>query len=534
MRKFRNSNPAKQTRFHIPQRKRNVFYRWGAYLVSLAIAGTGFFLGKAKAEENQNKKLLGMYNCEIIDNGVDCLKSDPAAVKTCIIGFQWIKENIKPKISVCDNYDGDVIFSMDNLNRFDLTKLGQEEECTFHHSNKKFKLDCEDDKSFLKISGSRFGDHTLSFRWEVFLSKNDKPILRKIWLMCTFDSFCPNPNLRKAVFIRPCEGQLYKSFDTQETRIGGGTVGSVCDDLKKSGVTDVFISFKADDETNAPTCGTYGKLLYDSEYDDHEHGDFKGARDDGFDPIKALIDACKSKGMRVHAWFPVFSDREIIEDLGEEAGQKAVSIPVWYNPFSWWDVEYSSTFANPENPDVVEYELSLLREIVQKYRVNGINLDYIRYADAGDFSEGRHVVVISSAITDFVRKVREEFPEIELSADVRAGHLERLGVGQHVILTYLDIIMPMTYTKSFGFGDHREVKSRVIQLKLQHSDKILMPILRGWRVEQDNNGLLSDLKNDIEAAKESGSNGYGIFTYEALLFATGKRKLDRLKEKIGF
>src|SRR3989338_9999727 len=367
----------------------------------------------------------------------------------------------------------------------------------------------------------------------------------------------------RAVFIRPCEGQLYESFGFRKgppgfptnpagdkvvpglpgfrraTLVGGGSLKSVCEDLKESGVTDVFLPFKVDHEGKG--CGNYGELLYDSKnYPERVSPSFKQAIDNGFDPIGNLMTTCKStygqkpkKEIRFHAWFPVFRDPYAAEiqpqvamrnrDIFTPIGDFFSSLTGGGKPE---EVIQLREFAEPLNPQVVEYQLKILAEILgnrKRYPLVGINLDYIRYSDS---PEGYEVIVNADAVTDFVRQ---------------AGEGPRQGVGQNGILIYLDMIMPMEYTYFAGFEGDDEVKKRASMLKEQHPNKKLIPILRGWvcrgKLEscslfEEADDTIKSLKSSVAVVREIDANGWGLFTYESFLSETGITKLKELVKDI--
>ncbi len=339
----------------------------------------------------------------------------------------------------------------------------------------------------------------------------------------------------RAVFMRPClsdsdpskpgfKSGLYKSFPKKKgekpvTMVAGGTLNGVCQDLKGSGVTDVFLPFKVDDEAHS-NCGKEGELLYQSTlYPDRINETFKAAHAMGFDPIKAIMAACPK--LRYHAWVPIFKDPKIIEDLakqGIEARQYAKPFGV---DFDWLHIVYSVNSANPAISQVTEYELSLLREIVANYRVSGINLDYIRYTDEDapfSYSWIRQPIAISS----FVRTVREEFSKrrIVLSADIWAKkYRDSLGQDLDDIGSGLDIIMPMLYTKFMV--DSSEFRTNLSNLNSSYPKRVI-PILRGWPVPstQTPANLESDLNADIE--------------YESLLIGMHTTGLGKIRKDLNF
>lgn len=324
----------------------------------------------------------------------------------------------------------------------------------------------------------------------------------------------------KAVFIRPCEGDFYVSFPTEKggeakTKTADGTLAGSCKDLKAAGITDVFIPFKVDDEVNS-SCGKHGQLLYDStKHGDLRSDEVKRAHAVGFDPIKSLMNECS--GIRFHAWFPIFNDPEAAK-LQTQTAERTL----WSKVLDFFGSFFGKTpeakvsldgFAEPANAEVVKYELELLAEILGKYKVAGINLDYIRYSDQAP--SGYEVVKNPDAITNFVKTVRATYPKHTLSADVKAGEGPRIEVGQNGILPYLDVIMPMAYTDADL--PPADVTKYVSYLKAAYPSALVVPDLRGWEHGTTPEHFLASLKADIAAAKAGKADGYAIFTYEAAL-----------------
>ncbi len=348
----------------------------------------------------------------------------------------------------------------------------------------------------------------------------------------------PESAVRRGVFIRPCPDQLFTDSSFITTRVGGGTVASVCEDLRKSGVTDLFLGFKADHEGKG--CGTYGRLLYPSVV-------YPGSVSFvGKDPVKGLISSCS--GMKIHAWFPVFADRHAAMLAGQKAYYRRDlidgTIEAVKDFFRTDKFDYESPiFADPSNAQVVTYQLNLLTEIMQKYpSLSGINLDYIRYSDEASVevygdngsttTKSVSWIVDSQAVTDFVKNVRSHYPNMQLSADVLAGTVRRQGVGQDGILKYLDIVMPMEYTK-MGV-DSNQVTGLTADIGTGYPSGKVIVDLRGWAIKQDGPALIFDIGTDITSVKSAGANGFAIFTYESFLGDTGYKSLKSVKDKIDY
>jgi hypothetical protein len=356
----------------------------------------------------------------------------------------------------------------------------------------------------------------------------------------------------RAVFIRPCAGQLFTDNSFTVTRVGGGTIRSVCQDLRDSCVTDIFIGFKTDhegkckDEKGAPLM--VGVPLYprlkSNEPVGLPKGSYKQGPDLTKDPIKDIISECED--MNIHAWVPIFHDPHAIKILGgsKEAGLKASSGSY---------AEYSDSFADPENESVIEYQLKILEEIAKKYQIMGINLDYIRYSDElpGKDPKTKQQLfwsVKSDAINSFVQKAAQRLAgvnaSIVLSADVMASEGARIAYGQQGVPAAVDVIMPMSYSRFYTIStwlpgleenpelsrqaETAELKANLEVLKLANSERYLLPIMRGWIIKQTSEEFLSDLKADTSAAMEVTTTGYALFTYESLLSETGSDSLNQL------
>lgn len=113
--------------------------------------------------------------------------------------------------------------------------------------------------------------------------------------------------------------------------------------------------------------------------------------EEGLDPLAEFLSLARARGIRVHAWVNMF--------LGADSQTKrtARSDHLIYSRRNWFlrdrtgrsMLDYSSRelkaagvegmFLDPANPEVRAYNLKVIREILAKYSVDGIHLDYIRY-----------------------------------------------------------------------------------------------------------------------------------------------------------
>jgi hypothetical protein len=316
-------------------------------------------------------------------------------------------------------------------------------------------------------------------------------------------------------------------------------VEKVCEDLRQSCVSDIFLAFKSDFPGKG--CGEVGTPLFRTERETFER----------------LISSCF--GMNMHAWVPIFHDKYFIDNNGgpEKVGQRA-SI--------FGQASYSKEYADPENGIVVEYQLSLIQEILSTYDLTGLNLDFIRYSEEQPdkvriigFELTPNWEVKPSAIESFVARARERIvslrPDMVLSADVMPDTFSRDKVGQTRVPSLVDVVIPMSYsrfgTTTRGIGELKgdsgasrqletvEMRTNLELLKMSTPGRQIIPVLRGWGdgiypTNDYADDLIADLGEDIDICKNMSMDGFAIFTYEAALYQTSIPKLDELNGKIGY
>lgn len=109
----------------------------------------------------------------------------------------------------------------------------------------------------------------------------------------------------------------------------------------------------------------------------------------GWDPLKAAVKLAHERGMELHAWTWIFAaanqrHNEVMGQPKNYLGPVLSRHPDWAitnrdgDPFDYGR-DYKKAFYDPANPEVQQYLLSLLEEIVKNYDVDGVQFDYIRY-----------------------------------------------------------------------------------------------------------------------------------------------------------
>ncbi len=121
---------------------------------------------------------------------------------------------------------------------------------------------------------------------------------------------------------------------------------------------------------------TRGDVLYKSDIEPYNSiltG--KRGKDPGYDPLAFAVEECHKRGMECHAWMVTIplGGRKHVASLGKQSvtrRQPKICVP--------YKREY---FLNPGNPKTKEYLMSLVKEVVERYDVDGVHFDYLRYPE---------------------------------------------------------------------------------------------------------------------------------------------------------
>ena len=113
-----------------------------------------------------------------------------------------------------------------------------------------------------------------------------------------------------------------------------------------------------------------------------------------FDPLAYLLDAANGKGINIHAWVNVYflwSSKTLPKNEQHILHMQQQ----WLDTTEEWPVDVGKQlemvginnnneglFLSPNHPDVNEYLITVFRELITNYDIDGLHLDYIRYQDA--------------------------------------------------------------------------------------------------------------------------------------------------------
>ncbi len=103
----------------------------------------------------------------------------------------------------------------------------------------------------------------------------------------------------------------------------------------------------------------------------------KDDRVSGFDPLAFLLAEAKKNNLEIHAWVNalyVWSDK----DFPRSKKHIVNSHPEWLLSYKVENKKSNNLYLNPAIPAVREHVISVYLEIIKKYDVAGVHLDYIR------------------------------------------------------------------------------------------------------------------------------------------------------------
>lgn len=197
---------------------------------------------------------------------------------------------------------------------------------------------------------------------------------------------------------------------------------------------------------------------------------------ENFDVLQAMLDAARPLGLSVQAWLPQFHDQVAAQRDPTWAMRALVNGRL--QPYT--GASSTEYFVNPLLPAVQDYELALLREVVQRYAVDGVMLDWIRFddypMDLGSVTRAQYQALtgvdpatiafgVDSAerrrwnafrtdgLAQYVRRVRAVVPaRMALGVYILPPEFEEVGQDAARFADAVSSLAPMCYFRDWGFA----------------------------------------------------------------------------------
>jgi uncharacterized lipoprotein YddW (UPF0748 family) len=332
---------------------------------------------------------------------------------------------------------------------------------------------------------------------------------------------------------------------------------------------DQFINEAADANFNTVfvQVRTRGDAYYNSEIVTRSE-ELKG-QDPSFDPLAYAIEKGHAKGLEVHAWLNamvVWGEKAAPQNPNHVFNQhrewimrdskNRLAYPRKSDPGN--SVVEGPYFLEPGHPEVQDYLYSVYMEVVEKYDVDGIHFDFIRYparmgpntpgvgygevpvsrfkAETGldpeqyskEWDQWR-AKQITTIVSRIYKGTKERKSDVEVSASVLAAW--DLGLGR-VFQDYrkwmemgiLDFVMPMSYSKS----NATVWKDTTDALQVTDSGRVVVG-LGAWHFKNDPDGLAEQIK----LLRKEKVRGFVLFAQDTVSMAPSVNDyMQTLKELV--
>jgi len=335
----------------------------------------------------------------------------------------------------------------------------------------------------------------------------------------------------QAMPVRPVEARsVWLDRGTIITAHDARGMATLFDRLKASGINVVYF------ETN-----NAGFTMYPSQIATQNPDTI------GWDPLGVAVKEAHKRNMEIHAWMWVFNVGNAKHNpiINKEADYPGPVLST--HDFTWALAAQNGSFQPPKQheywldpslPESRQYCKDLICEVVKKYPVDGIQLDYIRYPFNGKGSEmgfdwlGRQrfeqdtglsldkldeetrsvwqawkIAQINGFVKDIATTLRTMKPGLRISAAVYAmPYRQRINLIQQewetwVANGWIDTLNPMTYTPTA-----KELQNMAGYVRESTGDKAL--VYPGLSIRQlDTAGLVEQL----DTARETGTLGTTMF-----------------------
>ena len=294
-----------------------------------------------------------------------------------------------------------------------------------------------------------------------------------------------------------------------------------------------------------------GDVIYPSRYESFNEcltGTY--GKNPGYDPLKFAIDECHKRGMELHAWIVAIPAGNL--SLSRKYGNKTLARK---HP-ELCKLYRRSWYLDPGNPDTKEYLAMITHEIVSRYDVDGIHLDYIRYPEsARHFPDQAHYRKYGKGkelrqwrtenITGIVRRIYNEVksvkPWIKVSSSPvgkyndtakysAKGWNARNAVFQDAQLWMKegihDMLFPMMYFKDNNFFPF------ALDWNENKNERWVVPGLGIYFMDpKEGNWQLEDVMKQIYFIRQNGLDGQAYFRNKFLLNDT-RGLFTEIKDKI--
>ncbi len=293
---------------------------------------------------------------------------------------------------------------------------------------------------------------------------------------------------------RPRPGEIHAVWDHTGQGLYPGDWPRTMRLLKANGVTDLFVNVAGAGFAHYPS-----RVLSQSQV----------CISSG-DQLAACLAAARGTGVRVHAWILCFNASR--------------SSPAQLTSFAkrGWRLKDKSgrltEYLNPTNPQLRWHLISAIDELVRRYAVSGVHLDFVRWYEGAAAKPRNPAVAIDSFVGAIRTRTRAARPHLWLTAAVLPSYPSCVSsVGQNwknwIDRGLVDYAVPMNYFEDCAKyaavvaqqADTRARARRIISgIGVTANESVLTPV---------------QVIDQINAARRAGVSGVALFDLDRTLEA---------------
>ncbi|MBN2088817.1 family 10 glycosylhydrolase [candidate division KSB1 bacterium] len=251
------------------------------------------------------------------------------------------------------------------------------------------------------------------------------------------------------------------------------------------------------------------------------------------DPLQIALNAAHQHGLALHAWINVYPGW-CGPNPPQNRNQLYHQHPDWFmrdKNQNMQKLENGYLWLSPTHPEVQQHLLNLCRELLEKYAIDGLHLDYIRYPGPGYSYDATSLQLFEhnfkteptnlpekwvyfrrTAINRLVQKIQQliqqQAPRVILSAAVvqephTSLHLYFQDTYRWLANHAVDFVLPMLYSRDDELFEKR-LESHLLEAH-QHD---IFPGIMIYNAQQ--------LSRQIALIRQKGLKGHSLFSYQLL------------------
>ncbi len=323
--------------------------------------------------------------------------------------------------------------------------------------------------------------------------------------------FCPLSALEKAVWATPWDIDSKEKIDEMISKITECGINTIIAEVRYRGDALYFPN------------------KYDSSSPNEEPRNYK-LSDQDFDPLEYLSGLCQQRDLKLVAWLTTFviTGNET-DNIGLE--HPYLTYPFWITHNSQGDRmlprEEEGAYFDPAIPEVQDYLFNIFMDVINNYKIDGIQMDYIRYPSKNygynplalkHFKESNFVDYQEfkrDNVTNFVKKIYEGAkkinPQLTVSAAVFANYDDAYYTRSQEWVKWLqsgiiDKVYLMAYAK-----ENEVIKKQLDFASSLEQRKQIVVGLRSW--DDDNAYRGKEILAKINIALKKDLGGLAFFSY---------------------